>query len=711
MWPLAALVALCCLLAATYSVVVPPFEAPDEPGHYAYVEWLLDGHGIPLQGTEPLPLQPEFSQPPLYYLVEAPFAWLAGRQPANLPDWESRHNPFQNQTDFGNVNLYLHSPQEAFPWGGAVLGLHLMRLANVGFVALMVVAAYGCARELGFGRRLAWCAAAAVGLVPQVDFMGGVLNADNAIGSLSALSLLLLLRWLKRPSAAGALWLGLALGAAALSKLSGLVAVGVALAFMSLHALRWREKREVIGVLIAGAMAAATAGWWYVRNWISLGDPLGWNAMLPATGEMLRPTPLGFGSATLQLFHRWHTGLAAFGWANIGVHPGWYWLGLIGIWLGLVGLILRARNLTAEGSLKLAHWLLLAWPLAFVVSLARWVQVNTAADQWRLLFPAFPAFAVLLVAGWRNLLHARWQPLLTVPAGLLVLNIGSLAMVIAPAYRGLQTLRGTIEHPLDVRFGDTLQLLGYSGPRPVDTPTGGTVEVDLFWRADQSLSKNYATDLATIDGRGTVVWKELSVPDEGRAPMTAWPLGTTIVDRHRIGVPPKMVGAQSLLLSVIDPVPPGNHLPATAADGHGLPNDSVTVTRFLALPQTVPPPAVKDGVDVPDHLRLVGHTFSQDGGALYVTLNWKASATPSKDYTVFVHLVGPDGKLMAQHDGQPGSGAFPTSLLGPGVEVPDSHVLDVSQAPPGDYRLEVGLYDLASGARLGGTVTMPVHLS
>ncbi|HLY65731.1 MAG TPA: hypothetical protein VKU60_09370, partial [Chloroflexota bacterium] len=199
-------------------MAVPTFEAPDEPGHYAYVDWLVSGQGIPLQGTELLPLQPEFSQPPLYYLVEAPFARLAGRQPANLPVWEGQHNPFQNATDYGNVNLFYHSPVEGFPWSGGALGLHLMRLGNVLFVALMVLATYGAAGELGMPAALAWCTAGIVGLVPQVLFLGGSLNADNGVGSLSAAGLYLLLRWLRRgPSWWTAGWLGVALGGAALS--------------------------------------------------------------------------------------------------------------------------------------------------------------------------------------------------------------------------------------------------------------------------------------------------------------------------------------------------------------------------------------------------------------------------------------------------------------------------------------------------------------
>jgi hypothetical protein len=198
--------------------------------------------------------------------------------------------------------------------------------------------------------------------------------------------------------------------------------------------------------------------------------------------------------------------------------------------------------------------------------------------------------------------------------------------------------------------------------------------------------------------------------------MTAWPLGATILDRHRIRVRPDMLGSQTLLLSVLDPVPPGDHLPATARDGSRLPNDTATLRHFVVLPGSVAAPQAIDGVTFQDHLQLTGHTIVQDRELLRVTLNWKASAPASKDYTVFVHLVGTGGKQLAQSDGQPGGGAFPTSLLTAGAEVPDVHILDVTQAQPGDYRLEVGLYDLATGARLATTrgdssLSFPVRLT
>jgi hypothetical protein len=79
-----------------------------------------------------------------------------------------------------------------------------------------------------------------------------------------------------------------------------------------------------------------------------------------------------------------------------------------------------------------------------------------------------------------------------------------------------------------------------------------------------------------------------------------------------------------------------------------------------------------------------------------VTLSWSSQVRVDRDYTVFVHAVGADGSLLAQDDGQPDGGRYPTSLWDPGEMVPDSHPLTV----PAGARLEVGLYDAATGQRL-----------
>ena len=56
---------------------------------------------------------------------------------------------------------------------------------------------------------------------------------------------------------------------------------------------------------------------------------------------------------------------------------------------------------------------------------------------------------------------------------------------------------------------------------------------------------------------------------------------------------------------------------------------------------------------------------------------------------------------MAQSDGQPGGGGYPTSIWAGGERVVDEHSLALSpDTPAGEYTLLVGLYDHQSGARL-----------
>jgi hypothetical protein len=70
-------------------------------------------------------------------------------------------------------------------------------------------------------------------------------------------------------------------------------------------------------------------------------------------------------------------------------------------------------------------------------------------------------------------------------------------------------------------------------------------------------------------------------------------------------------------------------------------------------------------------------------------------------YTVFVQLLGVDDRPAGQHDAVPGDGFLPTTSWVNGEVLTDGHELVVkADAAPGVYRLVVGLYNAASGARL-----------
>jgi hypothetical protein len=85
---------------------------------------------------------------------------------------------------------------------------------------------------------------------------------------------------------------------------------------------------------------------------------------------------------------------------------------------------------------------------------------------------------------------------------------------------------------------------------------------------------------------------------------------------------------------------------------------------------------------------------------LTLTLDWQAIAPVAGDYTVFAHLLTEDDSKVAQLDTRPCSGECPTTTWQPGEIVEDRYQLALpSDAPPGPYRLAVGLYLLDTGER------------
>jgi hypothetical protein len=112
-----------------------------------------------------------------------------------------------------------------------------------------------------------------------------------------------------------------------------------------------------------------------------------------------------------------------------------------------------------------------------------------------------------------------------------------------------------------------------------------------------------------------------------------------------------------------------------------------------------------------DVIQFHGYDLDPDGvlhpgGTLTFDLYWEAIGKIPLDYTVFIHLLGPfnpttEGPVWAQHDGQPLEGQYPTRswLVGPVIK--DRHVVTLPpDMPPGEYPIEVGLYNLVTGERL-----------
>jgi len=85
-------------------------------------------------------------------------------------------------------------------------------------------------------------------------------------------------------------------------------------------------------------------------------------------------------------------------------------------------------------------------------------------------------------------------------------------------------------------------------------------------------------------------------------------------------------------------------------------------------------------------------------GADRLDLRWQALRKPAHDYTAFVHVLNAQGQIVAQQDGQPRGGSYPTSLWDGGEVVDDPHPLSVAATP--GLQVETGLYTFPDLRRL-----------
>jgi hypothetical protein len=138
-----------------------------------------------------------------------------------------------------------------------------------------------------------------------------------------------------------------------------------------------------------------------------------------------------------------------------------------------------------------------------------------------------------------------------------------------------------------------------------------------------------------------------------------------------------------------------------------------TRERRFDVPEEMWPGAWRFGDREAGRITLAGYRLeggSGEGGPAEVTvrpgetiglsLAWRAEGWIPRNYTVFTHLAADNDVPLAQHDGIP-QGGYATLFWAPGEVVVDYHPLTLpADAPPGVYRILVGLYTRPDGARL-----------
>ncbi|MEP7284855.1 MAG: hypothetical protein ABI947_03700 [Chloroflexota bacterium] len=218
---------------------------------------------------------------------------------------------------------------------------------------------------------------------------------------------------------------------------------------------------------------------------------------------------------------------------------------------------------------------------------------------------------------------------------------------------------------------------------PTQILQGTVLPFTISWQVAQPITSDKPLQVTAqpIDGgKPSVLWTGQPVHDT--YPMTQWHAGELITDHYAVPIPPNLPAGKYQISLTVD----GGLRPVFSHEV-----EIVAVNRNFSVPTLSTMTEYRFG----DAIKLVGYEVTKPAnGQVTVKLAWQASAKPDRDYTVFVHLLKPDGTIFSQQDKPP---TRPTSQwIAQEVNV-ESYTLPT---PPGDYRIVVGLYLQENGLRL-----------
>ncbi|TKJ30718.1 MAG: hypothetical protein CEE40_04290 [Chloroflexi bacterium B3_Chlor] len=255
----------------------------------------------------------------------------------------------------------------------------------------------------------------------------------------------------------------------------------------------------------------------------------------------------------------------------------------------------------------------------------------------------------------------------------------------------------TVEPDVEVVEGviaPGIRLLGYDFPRKEVEP-GSAMRVALYWQALQDIEDDYLLAVELRDGSGNIRAEQVDRPVDGTYPTTEWDEGEVLRDWHDVGVPADTPqGRYEVFLKVMKGMVSLGEASLGEVEVRGR-------THYFTLPEM----QYSLELMVGDEIRLLGYDLDdaevRAGEVVWLTLYWQAVGEMDVSYTVFTHLLDGRNQIWAQKDSIPGGGSLPTTSWIEGEVIADVYDLVVdAHAPPGDYALELGMYDVATGQRL-----------
>ncbi len=489
---LALLLVLAFGVRLLWVVLVPPWQAPDEPDHYSYVTQLVE------QGRVPQTIAPDY--PP--FSTELMTSWKysllgdissLGRgeppQLAHLPvnfdyavsrAYEApREERRSGAAGAANPHPPLYYLIGAVPY--ALLRdapifsrMYAVRGASAALGALSCVFSYLFAFELRRSRRWGWALGCCMALLPMYAFITATVNNDVGMDCAGAALIWLVVRAWKRDefSPRLALALGIAAGCALLTKATVYPIVLIAgIAVFAKTVQTWRASREhaarhaaALG-LFAAPVAAFYLPWLFLQYHVAhqikiitipLAPLFRWlTGMVTAAAGGTDSVAIARSDIRFSLWDylRFEQGRGGtyfdnlfikdmwgvFGWLDVTLADPFYTaiaifviIGLIGSGAQIVGQARRRHSSLLLAGIVLAHVAFLFVVIDWFISYAN--SGHEFGLQGRYFFPVLAPALYLLLSGWEYLCGENGIALRLAPFAMALLQVVAVGTIIARYY-------------------------------------------------------------------------------------------------------------------------------------------------------------------------------------------------------------------------------------------------------------------------------------